>query len=112
MINAVVGIVVADFLKNVAREADVVDVGVGRDFAGEHHETGGAERFGGDAAHRVFGEAGVENGVRDLVCDFVGMTFADGFGSKEIFVGHGHKTPVLRRRSALRIGLGSMRETL
>ena len=112
MIDAVVGVVVADLLEHVARKADVVDVGVRGDFAGEHHETGGAERFGGDAAHRVFGEAGVEDGVRDLIRDFVGMTFTDGFGSKEIFMGHSRKTPVLRRRSALRSGLGSMRETL
>ena len=85
MINAVIGIVVADFLQHVAREADVVDVGVRRDFAGKHHESGGAERFGGDAAHRVFGEAGVKNSVGDLICDLVGMTFTDGFGSKKIF---------------------------
>ena len=46
---------------------------VGGDFAGDHGEAGGDERFASDAARGVLRENGVEDGVGDLVGDLVGM---------------------------------------
>ena len=40
-----------------------VDVGAGRDLAGDDREAGGDERLAGDAAGRILGQDGVENGV-------------------------------------------------
>ena len=88
VVDAVFGVVVTDALENVAGEVDVVDGGAGGDFTGHHDETGRAKGFRGDAAHGVLRKAGVKDGVRDLVGHFVGMTFTDGFGSKQIFAGH------------------------
>ena len=51
VVDAVFGVVVADALENVARQADVVDRRVGGDFTGEHHEAGVAERFCSHTAH-------------------------------------------------------------
>jgi hypothetical protein len=88
VVDAVLGVVVADALDGVARDLDVVDVRVGGDFAGEHHEPGVAQRLGRDARARVLREDGVENGVGDLVGDLVGVTFRDGFGGEEKVVRH------------------------
>ena len=40
------------------------------------------EAFTGDAAHGVFGEAGVEHCVRNLIGDFVRVTLSYGLGCK------------------------------
>jgi len=69
VVDAVLGVVVADALDRVARDLDVVDVGVGRDLAGEHHQAGVAQSLGGDARARVLGEDRVEDRVGDLVRD-------------------------------------------
>src|SRR5699024_3581788 len=88
VVDAEIGVVVADALDGVTRNADIIDVGVGRDFAGQHYEAGVAQRFGGNAGTWILLEDGIEDGIRDLVGDFVGVAFRDGFGSKEIIVGH------------------------
>jgi hypothetical protein len=41
-----------------------------------------SEGLASDAALRVLPDAGIEHGVGDGVADFVRMTFANGFGSK------------------------------
>jgi len=88
VVDAVVGVVVADALDGVARHLDVVHVGVGGDLAGQHHQAGVCERLGGHARARVLFKDCVEDGVRDLVCDLVGMALGDGFGSEEKVVRH------------------------
>src|SRR5450432_2293460 len=77
VVDAVLGVVVADALDGVARDLDVVDVGVGRDLAGEHHQAGVAERLGGDTRARVLPEDRIEDGVGYLVGDLVGVAFGD-----------------------------------
>ena len=77
VVDAVVGVVIADALDGVACDLDVVDIGAGGDFTGEHDQTGVAQRLGGDPAVFVLRENCVENRVRDLVGDFVGVTFGD-----------------------------------
>ena len=54
-----------------------VHVCLGGDFAGDHHQSGGGQRFAGDAAVGIFGEAGIQNRVGDLVCDFIRVAFRD-----------------------------------
>jgi hypothetical protein len=88
VVDAVFGVVVADALDGVARDLDVVDVRVGGDLAGQHHEAGVGQRLGGHAAARVLLEDRVEDRVGDLVGDLVGMAFGDGFGREEKVVRH------------------------
>src|SRR5690606_10794655 len=66
VVDAVVGIVVADAANGVARHLDIVDVGLGGDFAGQHYQAGIAQRFSRHARVRILRENGVENGVGDL----------------------------------------------
>ena len=84
VVNAVIGVVVANALDGVAGHLDVVDMGVGGDFTREHHETGVGEGFGGHARAGVLREDGIQNGVRDLVGHLVGVSFRDRFGCEEI----------------------------
>jgi hypothetical protein len=88
VVDAVLGVVVADALERVARDLDVVDVRVGRDLAGEHHQAGVAQRFGGDARARIVPEDRVEDGVRHLVGHLVRVAFGNRFGSEEEIVRH------------------------
>ncbi len=88
VVDAVLGVVVADALDGVARDLDVVDVRVGRDLAGQHHQAGVGQRLGGHAAARVLLEDRVEDRVRDLVGHLVGVAFGNGFGSEEEIVRH------------------------
>jgi hypothetical protein len=55
VVDAVVGVVVADALDGLARDLDVLHVRVGRDLAREDHEAGGAERLGRDSGLGVLG---------------------------------------------------------
>ena len=63
-----------------------IDVSLGGDFAGDHDQAGGGQGFAGDAAGRIFGEAGIEDRVRNLVGDLVGMALGYGFRRKKITV--------------------------
>ena len=76
-VEAVERVVVADGGDHAAHQALEIDVGLGGDFAGDDHEAGGGQGFGGDAAVGVLLQAGVENGVGDLVGNLVGMAFGD-----------------------------------
>ena len=89
VVDAVFGVVVADARDGVTGHADVVDVGLGGDFTGQQHQTGGAQGFGSHARLGVLGQQGVQDGVGDLVGDLVGVTFGDGLGGEEVFAHDG-----------------------
>ena len=81
---------VADLRDPVANDPRDVDVGLGRDLAGDDDEAGRDQRLAGDAAVDVVGEHGVEHRVRDLVGDLVGMTLGDGLrGEEKLARSHG-----------------------
>src|SRR5690606_6269060 len=86
VVDAVIGVVIADAADRIAGDLDVVDVGARGDFAGQHDQAGVAEGFGGDPGIRVLLEQRIEDGVGDLVGDLVGVPFGDGFGGKEKIV--------------------------
>jgi putative ubiquitin-RnfH superfamily antitoxin RatB of RatAB toxin-antitoxin module len=88
VVDAVLGVVVADALDGVARDLDVIDVGVGRDLAREHHQAGVAQRFGRHARAGILSVDGVEDRVGDLVGHLVRMTLGHGLGSEKKVVRH------------------------
>ena len=63
--------------------------GLDGDFTADDDEIALGVGFASHAAVRVLREAGVENGIRNGVADFVRMAFADGFGRKDVTAGHG-----------------------
>jgi hypothetical protein len=94
VVDAVLGVVVADALDRVARDLDVVDVRVGGDLAGQHDQAGVGQRLGGHAAARVLREDRVEDRVGDLVRHLVRVAFGDRFRREEIVVRHLHTLQV------------------
>ena len=101
VVDAVVGVVVADALDGVARHLDVVHMRVGGDFTGQHDQAGVGQGFSGHAAARVLFENCVQNRVRNLIGHLVGVTFRNGFRGKEIIARHVHEFQVGLRGVAL-----------
>ena len=69
---------VPDLAHGIADDRLVIDLGRGRDLAGEHHVVALDQGLAGDAALRILREAGVEHAVGNKIGDFVRVTFADG----------------------------------
>src|SRR4029077_4149797 len=55
---------------------------------GKHDEVSLGKGLAGDATQRIRFETGVENVIADGVADFIGMTFGDGLGRKDVTAGH------------------------
>ena len=73
------GTVVANAVDYAACHCRQVDVGLGGDFAGDYHLTGGDEGFACHFRLRVESEKVVEDSVGNLVGHFVGMAFRHRF---------------------------------
>ena len=85
-VEAVERVVVADGGDRASNQRLEIHVSLGGDFAGDDDQAGGGQGFAGHAAGRIFGQAGIEDSVRNLVGDLVGMAFGHGFGRKKIAV--------------------------
>ena len=83
IVDAVVGIVVADPLDCLARNRLVVDDRFRGDFTRQDNEPGVTQCLGSHARVFVLREDRVEDGVRDLVGYFVRMTFRHRLRRKE-----------------------------
>src|ERR1700691_4706006 len=74
-VETVNGVVIADRLDYSTDQVLEVDVGFGGDFAGDYDQAGAGQGLAGDAAAGIFTQACVQNGIGNLVGDFVGMGF-------------------------------------
>ena len=70
---------IADAADGLAGDFLYVGEGMRRHFPADDHQTGGHEGFTGDAGILVPAQAGVEDGVGNLVGHFVRMAFGNGF---------------------------------
>ena len=66
---------IADILDGLAHQGFIVGFGSGGDFSGYHDHAGFEQRLAGYAGVRVFGEYGIEYGIRDLISHFVRVAF-------------------------------------
>jgi hypothetical protein len=82
VVEALLGRVVADVLDGVTDDLLVVDLGLGGDLAEDHDHAGLGGTLASDLGERVLLEAGIEDGVGDLVSDLVGVALADGLGGE------------------------------
>jgi hypothetical protein len=67
--------VVSDISDGLASYTDIVDIGCSRDLTCEDAESSIDECFCCYASSRVFGEDRIEDRIRDLICDFIWVTF-------------------------------------
>jgi hypothetical protein len=84
VVEAVLGLRVADVADGFADDRLEVDVGVGRDLAEDEDETGRRRRLTGDAGIRVLADDRVQDRVRDLVAHLVRMPLGDGFRGEQV----------------------------
>lgn len=80
VVEALLGRVVTDVLDGVTDDLLVVDLGLGGDLTEDHDHAGLGGSLASDLGEGVLLEAGIEDGVGDLVSDLVGVTLADGLG--------------------------------
>jgi hypothetical protein len=75
-------------LRIASRTRFKIEFGVACDLAREDNQLL-AKGFASDAAQRILFEAGIEDVITDSIANFVGMTFCDRFGGKDVTMGHG-----------------------
>ncbi len=80
---------VADVADDAAHQVFEVDPGAGGDFTADDGNTGLDHGFTGDPGKFVFAQDGVQNGVGNLVSQFVRMAFGHGFGGENRVIAHG-----------------------
>ena len=82
-VKAVFGAVIADVEDFLARDFVDRHARSGADFAHDQHKASGGAALAGDVRIGILCEYGVQNGVGNLVADFVGMSFGHGFRGKQ-----------------------------
>ena len=85
-VESVESIVVADGSNHATHQRLEIHIRFGGDLTGYDHQAGRGQGLTSYAAHRIFSQAGVENGIGDLVGDFIRMPFSNGLGSEKIRV--------------------------
>eukprot|EP00043_Microstomoeca_roanoka_P004758 m.51645 g.51645 ORF g.51645 m.51645 type:complete len:302 (+) comp12638_c1_seq1:377-1282(+) len=75
--------VITNLLDAAADNLLVVNVSAGSNLTKDHNHTSLASGLASDAGLRVLLEASVEDGIRHLIADLVGMAFADRLGGEE-----------------------------
>ena len=83
VVEAVGRIGVADALHRAADDGGNIGVVLGGDLAHHGDNTGGGEGLAGHVGGGVVGQNVVQDGVRDLVADFVGVSLGDGLRGKQ-----------------------------
>lgn len=83
VVETLVRAVVTNLLDGIADDFLVVEVGFCGDFAENKDQTGLGGGLAGNFGEGVFFQAGVEDGIGDLVADLVGVALTDGFGGEE-----------------------------
>ncbi len=73
----------SDLAHLIANDGLVIQVGRRGDLPEDHDHVVLGGGLAGHLAQRVGGEAGIEDGVGDLIAEFVGMAFVDAFGREE-----------------------------
>jgi hypothetical protein len=83
-VEPVLGAVVADPADRLAGDRRDVDVGLGRDLAGDQDEAGVDQALAGDPPFGVVAHDGIEDAVGDLVADLVRMALGDRLGGEQV----------------------------
>ena len=87
-VENVVVVDVADVADGLAGDGVEIELGLGRDFAADHHDIALGVGLAGDAAVFVLRQAGVQHVIRNGVANLVRMAFADGLRRKNKVFAH------------------------
>ena len=83
VVEALGGRVVANVLDGVTDDLLVVEVGLCGDLTKDLDHAGLGSRLASNLGEGVLGQAGVQDGIGDLVANLVGVTLTDGLGLEE-----------------------------
>ena len=83
-VEAEIVVVVSNVGGDFAGDFLEIDSGFRRDFAGKDDKIRCGKCFASDAGFGILREQGVQNGIGDLVADFVRMAFGNGFRCKDV----------------------------
>ena len=84
-VEAVSVVVVAYIADDFAHDGRDIHLRLSRDLAHAHYHTCGGKRFAGNARLRILLEHSIEYSVRNVVANFVGVTFRHRFRCKKNF---------------------------
>ena len=87
-VEAVLGVVVADALDDLARNFGNLDVLRRGDLTRHQAQSGGHQRFAGDTSVRVLGEDRIEHRIGNLIGHLVGVTFGHALGCERPLSAH------------------------
>ena len=62
----------------------IIELGLGGDFAADHHDVAFGVGFAGHAAVGVLRQAGVQHRIGNGIANFVRMAFADGLRREDV----------------------------
>ena len=77
-----------DFRQGARRPFAVFIHALAADFTGQDHQLRGGQCLAGDARLGVFRQKQIDDRIRNLIRDLVGMTFGNALGSKQIIATH------------------------
>ena len=77
VVKSLLRVVVSNILDRIADDLLVVELRLSRDFTEDHDHTSLGGRLAGHLRERIILEAGIENGVGDLISDLVWMALTD-----------------------------------
>ena len=80
VVEALLRVIVADVLDGITDDLLVVKASTGGDLAEDHDHTSLGGSLASDLGEGVLRQAGIEDGIGDLVGNLVGVTLTNGFG--------------------------------
>jgi hypothetical protein len=80
VVEALSGVIVTDVLDGTTDDLLVVKLGLGGDLTEDHDHTGLGSGLTSDLGEGVIGQAGIEDGIGDLISDLVRVSLTDGLG--------------------------------
>ena len=80
VVEALGRVIVADVLDGLADDLLVVELGLGGDLTKDHDHAGLGGGLASDLGEGVLGQAGIEDGIGNLIGDLVGVALTDGLG--------------------------------
>ncbi len=82
-VEAIGGVRIADIPDHIARHLLQIHIRIGGDLAHNVHKARAGRCLAGHAAVWILLQHCVQNRIRDLIADLIGMPLGDGFGCKQ-----------------------------
>lgn len=86
VVKSLGGIIISDVLDGTADNLLVIELGLGGNLTKNHHHTGLGSGLASNLGERVLSQAGIENGIGDLISDLIWVSLTDRLGLEKELV--------------------------